>query len=512
LSHQTVIVLDFGGQYNQLIARRVRECHVYCEILPCSVPLSELTARNPIGILFSGGPASVYQPDAPTVDPAVFSLGIPILGICYGCQLMAQLLGGQVVQAQDDFAREYGRTPTFYDTACPIFKGLPEEGIVWMSHSDHMVSLPDGFVLAARSRSCPHVAIADNARRFYGVQFHPEVSHTRHGTAILRNFLELCGAAGDWRMGDYRESTIRDIRSIVGTGSVLLALSGGTDSAVAAALLAEAIGSRLTCVFVDHGLLRKDEGQEILQLFSQWDLNLIHVQAEDRFLQKLEGISDPEQKRAVIGETFIRIFEEEAAKLPHHDFLAQGTIYSDVIESGTDQAARIKSHHNVGGLPDRISFRRILEPLRPLFKDEVRQLGDALGLPARLTRQQPFPGPGLAVRILGPVTREKADLLRHADAILREEISRLPESDRPDQYFAVLTESRSVGVMGDGRTYAHTVALRAVHSADFMSADWARLPHEVLDHISIRIVNEVRGVNRVVYDITGKPPATIEWE
>ena len=513
LSHQTVIVLDFGGQYNQLIARRVRECSVYCELLPCTAPPEQIKAADPIGIIFSGGPASVYQDHAPRVDPAVFELGIPILGICYGCQLMAQMLGGQVMEAQDDFAREYGRTATRYDTACPLFRGLPERGISWMSHGDYMARVPAGFSLAASTRACPSVAIADEARRFYGVQFHPEVHHTQHGTAMLRNFLvDVCGARCDWRMADYRTETIRSLREAVGEQQVLLALSGGTDSAVTAALLSEAVGQQLTCVFVDHGLLRQEEGQQIRQALAGWDLRLAYVHAEERFLAKLEGVTDPERKRRLIGEEFIRVFEEEAAKLGSPSILAQGTIYSDVIESGTGEAARIKSHHNVGGLPENIRFQTILEPLRPLFKDEVRQLGRTLGLPARFTEQQPFPGPGLAVRIIGAVTAEKVRLLQQADAVFRQEVERLPEEERPDQYFAVLTDSRSVGVMGDGRTYACTVALRAVNTTDFMSADWARLPAEVLDRTATRIVNEVRGINRVVYDVTGKPPATIEWE
>jgi len=512
LSHQTVIILDFGGQYNQLIARRVRECQVYCEILPCTASATQVKAARPIGLILSGGPASVYDPHAPQMDPDLFRLGIPILGICYGCQLMAQTLGGLVMEAQDDFAREYGRTQIWYDTACPLFQGLPETGISWMSHGDYMAKVPEGFALAAHSGACPSAAIADERRGFYGVQFHPEVCHTEHGAAILQNFLHICGAAGDWRMEDYRESAVRAIRETVGGEGVLLALSGGTDSAVAAALLAEAVGHQLTCIFVDHGLLRQGEREAMEQAFSRWDLRLIHVHAEDRFLQKLAGVTDPEEKRTIIGREFIQVFDEEARKLGAPAFLAQGTIYSDVIESGAGSAALIKSHHNVGGLPAHIPFRQILEPLRPLFKDEVRQLGQTLGLPASLTAQQPFPGPGLAIRILGAVTHEKLELLRRADAIFRDEVRRLPDNARPDQYFAVLTDCRSVGVMGDGRTYAHTVALRAVNTADFMSAEWARLPHELLDRAATRIVNEVRGVNRVVYDVTSKPPATIEWE
>ena len=511
--HQFVLVLDFGGQYNQLIARRVRECNVYCEVKPYTTPLAELKAMNPIGIIFTGGPNSVYEETSPKVDPEIFTWGVPILGICYGCQLMAHTLGGEVTAAQDDSAREYGKTKTYYDIACKLFKGLPETGISWMSHGDYMARVPEGFALTAHSDACPNVAIADEARGFYGVQYHPEVNHTENGLLMLRNFLyEVCGAVGDWTMEDYCRTAIRQIREKVGSGRVLLALSGGVDSSVCAALLAEAIGSQLTCVFVDHGLMRKNEGDEVEEAFGKWAMNFVRVDAENRFLLKLAGVSEPEHKRKIIGEEFIRVFEEESKKIGAVDFLAQGTIYPDVIESGAGDAAVIKSHHNVGGLPDYVDFKEIIEPLRLLFKDEVRQLGRELGLPEYLVSRQPFPGPGLAIRIIGDITKEKADTLREADAIFREEIANSGEDKNLNQYFAVLTNTRSVGVMGDGRTYDYTLALRAVTTADFMTADWARIPYEVLDRISVRVVNEVKGINRIVYDITSKPPATIEWE
>lgn len=513
MHHELVVVLDFGGQYNQLIARRVRECNVYCEVRSYTTPLEELKAMHPIGIIFTGGPNSVYAADAPSYTSEIFQLGIPILGICYGCQLMAHTLGGSVTAAQDDTAREYGKTMTYYRTECKLFQDVPEQGISWMSHSDYMAKVPDGFALMARSNACPNVAIADEARRFYGVQFHPEVNHTENGLKMIQNFLyEVCGASGDWTMGDYCKHTIAAIREKVGKGKVLLGLSGGVDSSVAAALLAEAVGSQLTCVFVDHGLMRKNEGDEVEAAFAKWKINFVRVDAEQRFLTKLSGISEPEQKRKIIGEEFIRVFEEEAKKIGTVDYLVQGTIYPDVIESGTGDAAVIKSHHNVGGLPDFVDFKEIIEPLRMLFKDEVRQLGRELELPEYLVMRQPFPGPGLAIRIIGDITKEKADILRDADAIFREEIAKAHWDTRISQYFAVLTNMRSVGVMGDGRTYDYTLALRGVTTSDFMTADWARIPYDVLDQISVRIVNEVRTINRIVYDITSKPPATIEWE
>ena len=513
MKHELVLVLDFGGQYNQLIARRVRECGVFCEVKPYTTPLAELKALDPIGIIFTGGPNSVYLDTSPHVDPDIFTWGVPILGICYGCQLMAHSLGGLVTPAQEDTAREYGKTATQYDTSFPLFQGLPAEGISWMSHGDYMAKVPEGFALAAHTDMCPTAAIADPARGFYGVQFHPEVNHTEHGTQMIRNFLyQVCHAKGDWTMEDYCRTAIAAIREKVGDGKVLLALSGGVDSSVAAALLAEAVGKQLTCVFVDHGLMRLHEGDEVEAAFAKWDIRFLRVDAESRFLLKLAGVDEPERKRKIIGEEFIRVFEEESQKIGAVDFLAQGTIYPDVIESGAGEAATIKSHHNVGGLPDFVDFQEIIEPLRMLFKDEVRQLGRELGLPEYLVSRQPFPGPGLAIRIIGDITKEKADTLRLADFIFREELARAGEDQCLSQYFAVLTNTRSVGVMGDGRTYDYTLALRAVTTDDFMTADWARIPYDVLDRISVRIVNEVQGINRIVYDITSKPPATIEWE
>ena len=512
-NHQFVLVLDFGGQYNQLIARRVRVCGVYCEVKPYTTPIAELKALNPIGIIFTGGPNSVYLETSPHVDPEIFTWGVPFLGICYGCQLMAHTLGGQVTEAQDDSAREYGKTETYYNNACRIFENLPAQGISWMSHGDYMAKVPEGFSLVAHSDNCPNVAIADEKRGFYGVQFHPEVNHTQHGMDMIRNFLyNVCHAEGDWTMEDYKRTAIAQVREKVGDGKVLLALSGGVDSSVCAALLAEAIGEQLTCVFVDHGLMRKNEGDEVEAAFGKWAMNFVRVDAEQRFLTKLKDVTEPERKRKIIGEEFIRVFEEEAKKVGAVDFLAQGTIYPDVIESGTGDAAVIKSHHNVGGLPDFVDFKEIIEPLRLLFKDEVRELGRELGLPDYLVNRQPFPGPGLAIRVIGDLTKEKLDTLRDADAIFREEIANAGLDKSINQYFAVLTNTRSVGVMGDGRTYDYTLALRGVTTSDFMTADWARIPYEVLDRASTRIVNEVPGINRIVYDITSKPPATIEWE
>ena len=426
---------------------------------------------------------------------------------------MAHNLGGRVTEAQDDSAREYGKTETWFDTDCRLFRGLPEQSITWMSHGDYMAKVPESFRLVAHSDACPTVGICDEARGFYGVQFHPEVNHTEYGQAMLRNFLyEVCGATGDWTMGDFMRKSIEDIRAKVGDGKVLLALSGGVDSSVVAALLAEAVGSQLTCIFVDHGLLRKNEGDEVEAAFQNWDINLVRVNAEERFLTRLKDISDPETKRKIIGEEFIRVFEEEGKKIGSVDYLAQGTIYPDVIESGTNVAAVIKSHHNVGGLPDFVDFKEIIEPLRLLFKDEVRALGRELGLPEYLVMRQPFPGPGLAIRCLGAVSKDKLDILRDADFIFRDEIAKAHLEQTMNQYFAVLTNMRSVGVMGDGRTYDYTLALRSVTTTDFMTANWTRIPYDVLDRVSVRIVNEVKGINRIVYDITSKPPATIEWE
>lgn len=512
--HQFVLIMDFGGQYNQLIARRVRECHVYCEVKPYTISLDEVKAMNPVGIIFTGGPNSVYEEGSPKVAPALFQLGIPVLGICYGCQLMAHTLGGQVTAAQEDTAREYGKTKTYYDNNCKLFAGLPAEGISWMSHSDYMAKVPEGFALTAHSNACPNVGIADEARGFYGVQFHPEVNHTEHGVDMIHNFLyKVCGCIGDWTMSNYIEHQIQEIRAKVGDGKALCALSGGVDSSVVAALMSKAIGKQLTCVFVDNGLMRKNEGAEVEEAFTKnFEANFVHAKAQKRFLDRLKGVSEPESKRKIIGEEFIRVFEDEAKKIGKVDFLVQGTIYPDVIESGLGDSATIKSHHNVGGLPSVVDFKELIEPLRMLFKDEVRQMGLELGLPEYLVWRQPFPGPGLGIRVIGEVTEEKLAILREADAIFREEIAKAGLDRSINQYFAVITDMRSVGVMGDGRTYDYTLALRGVTTTDFMTADWARIPYDVLDHISVRIVNEVGHINRIVYDITSKPPATIEWE
>ena len=510
MNNQLVLILDFGGQYNQLIARRVRECSVYCEVVPYTIPLSEIQKKAPIGIIFTGGPNSVFSENSPTIDPAIFSLGIPVLGLCYGCQLMAKLLGGEVVSAPQ---KEFGKTPTRYQVDSPLFEELSTTGITWMSHNDLVTKVPEGFSICASTENCPVAAMENRERQLYGMQFHPEVAHTVNGIAMLRNFLyRVCGAHGDWTMGDYANMAIEKIRTQVGSGRVLLALSGGVDSSVCASLLSRAVGSQLTCIFVDTGLMRKNEGDEVEAAFSDSSLNFIRVNAKDRFLEKLRGVSDPERKRKIIGEEFIRVFEAEAKKLGKVDFLAQGTIYPDVIESGVGDAAVIKSHHNVGGLPDYVDFKEIIEPLRLLFKDEVRTLGETLGLPSYLVWRQPFPGPGLAIRVLGEITEEKLDILRDADYIFRDEIAKAGLDRSINQYFAVLTNMRSVGVMGDGRTYDYTLALRGVTTNDFMTADWARIPYEVLDRVSVRIINEVGHINRIVYDITSKPPATIEWE
>ena len=510
MENQKVLILDFGGQYNQLIARRVRECNVYCEVHPYDMPLEEIRAYNPIGIIFTGGPSSVYEEGAPRLSREIFELGIPILGICYGVQVMAYTLGGTVEPGK---IREYGRKPVKFDTRCAIFDGLPEEAEALMSHNDTIYELPEGFQSAGVTDSCPVAAMFDEARHLYGMQFHPEVTLTENGTAMIRNFLyEVCGAAGDWNMKNFAESTIEAIRRKVGDGKVLLALSGGVDSSVVAALISRAVGKQLTCIFVDHGLMRKNEGDEIEAVFGDGRVNFIRINAEDRFLARLAGVTDPERKRKIIGEEFIRIFEEEGKKIGSVDYLAQGTIYPDVIESGSGNSAVIKSHHNVGGLPDYVDFKEIIEPLRLLFKDEVRALGAELGLPENIVWRQPFPGPGLGIRVLGELTKEKLDLLRDADAIFREELHLAGLDREINQYFAVLTNMRSVGVMGDGRTYDYTIALRGVVTSDFMTAEWARIPYEVLDKVSRRIVNEVKHVNRIVYDITSKPPATIEWE
>lgn len=510
-NYQFVLILDFGGQYNQLIARRVRENNVYCEVKPYTISMEEIRKMNPAGIIFTGGPNDVFAKNAPSCNLAIFELGIPVLGICYGQQLMSHLLGGVVGQAGDK--REYGKTEFTHKKNSLLFEGVPETSICWMSHTNEVEKLPEGFVYTASSANCTAAAIENTHRKLYGVQFHPEVMHTEYGAKILNNFLfRICGLAGDWKMSSYAKDVIAGIHQKVGSGKVLCALSGGVDSTVAATLIHEAVGDQLVCIFVDHGLLRKNEGDEVEAIFKDRNIHMIRVNAQERFLDKLKDVSDPERKRKIIGEEFIRVFEEEAKKIGTVDYLVQGTIYPDVIESGTGDAAVIKSHHNVGGLPDYVDFKEIIEPLRLLFKDEVRALGLELGLPESLVWRQPFPGPGLAVRILGAITPERVAILQEADAIFRNEIAKAGLHRSISQYFAVLTDLRSVGVMGDGRTYDYTIALRGVVTSDFMTADWARIPHEVLDIVSRRIVNEVKHINRIVYDITSKPPATIEWE
>lgn len=524
MKRETVIVIDFGGQYNQLVARRVRECNVYCEIYSYKTDISKIKEMNPKGIILTGGPNSCYEADSPTYTKELFELGIPVLGLCYGAQLMMHVLGGKVITPE---VGEYGKTEITYTENAVLFKGLPSKSVCWMSHFDRIAEVASGFEVTAYTADCPIAAVQNVEKNLYAIQFHPEVLHTINGTEMIRNFVrDVCGCAGDWKMDTFVENAIKEVREKVGDGKVLLALSGGVDSSVLAALLAKAIGPQLTCVFVDHGLLRKNEGDEVESVFGKggsFDINFIRVNAQQRYYEKLAGVTEPEQKRKIIGEEFIRVFEEEAKKIGAVDFLAQGTIYPDVVESGLGgESAVIKSHHNVGGLPDCVDFKDIVEPLRNLFKDEVRKVGLELGLPDYLVYRQPFPGPGLGIRIIGEVTAEKVRIVQDADAIYREEVDKAAAAYKkengkeapwmPNQYFAALTNMRSVGVMGDERTYDYAVAIRAVRTVDFMTAEAAEIPFEVLQTVMSRIINEVKGVNRVFYDLTSKPPGTIEFE
>ena len=544
MDQEKVIVIDFGGQYNQLVARRVRECNVYCEIYSYRTDIEQIKAMNPKGIILTGGPNSCYEADSPTYTKELFELGIPVLGLCYGAQLMNHVLGGKVEKAP---VREYGKTEVYVDTSSPLFANVGEEAadipfpeiklkdhetdthqtICWMSHFDYISEMAPGFRTIAHTADCPVAADENPEKKLYAIQFHPEVLHTVEGSKMLHNFVRnVCGCAGTWRMDSFVENTIKDIREKVGDGKVLLALSGGVDSSVLAALLAKAIGKQLTCVFVDHGLLRKNEGDEVEGVFGKngsFDINFVRVNAQERYYKKLAGVTEPEAKRKIIGEEFIRVFEEEAKKIGKVDFLAQGTIYPDVVESGLGgESAVIKSHHNVGGLPDYVDFKEIIEPLRNLFKDEVRKAGLELGLPDYLVFRQPFPGPGLGIRIIGEVTADKVRIVQDADYIYREEVDKAAAEYKqangveapwmPNQYFAALTNMRSVGVMGDERTYDYAVAVRAVRTVDFMTAEAAEIPFEVLQTVMSRIINEVKGVNRVFYDLTSKPPGTIEFE
>ena len=510
---ESILILDFGGQYNQLIARRVRECNVYCEVHPYTMKIEEIKAMEPKGIILTGGPNSVYDMASPHGEPELFELGIPVLGICYGAQLMAWTLGGKVATAP---VSEYGKTEVAVSDKEGLLKNVSDKTIAWMSHTDYIEAMPEGFKATAHTPVCPVAAMENSSKKLYAFQFHPEVTHSQEGMKMLAAFVYgPCGCKGEWKMDSFVEASIEDIRRKVGSGKVLCALSGGVDSSVAAVLMSKAVGKQLTCVFVDHGLLRKNEGDEVEAIFGSegnYDLNFIRVNAQQRFYDKLAGVTEPEAKRKIIGEEFIRVFEEEAKKIGAVDYLVQGTIYPDVIESGLGKSAVIKSHHNVGGLPDHVDFKEIIEPLRMLFKDEVRKAGIQLGLPEHLVYRQPFPGPGLGVRIIGEVTEEKVKIVQEADAIYREEIAKAGLDREINQYFAALTNMRSVGVMGDFRTYDYAVALRAVTTSDFMTAESAKLPWELIEKVTSRIVNEVDHVNRVLYDCTGKPPGTIEFE
>jgi len=510
MKNELILVVDFGGQYNQLIARRVRDLNVYCEVIPYNRALIEVKIKKPIGIIFTGGPNSVYDENAPKIEKEIFELDIPILGLCYGMQLISKTFGGVVEKAEK---KEFGKTLCIKDKNSKLVANMKSETTVWMSHQDQVVKLPEDFDCIQHTDTCPYAGIENEEKKIYAVQYHPEVNHSEEGKELIKSFLyDICNANGDWTMHNFMNEQIKKIKETVGDKKVLLALSGGVDSSVCASLLSKSIGNQLTCVFVDTGLMRKNEGDEVEEAFKNDELNFVRVNAKDRFLEKLKGVTDPEQKRKIIGEEFIRVFEDEAKKIGQVDYLAQGTIYPDVIESGLGDAKVIKSHHNVGGLPDVVDFKDLIEPLRDLFKDEVRRLGLELKMPEYLVFRQPFPGPGLGIRVMGEVTEEKLEILRNADAIFREEIAKAGEDKNISQYFAVITNNKTVGVMGDFRTYDYTLALRGVTTTDFMTADWARIPYEVLDRVSVRIVNEVENINRIVYDITSKPPATIEWE
>ena len=509
MKNELAIILDFGGQYNQLIARRVRDKNVYCEILPYTTSIEKIKELSPKGIIFTGGPNSVYADGSPTVSKEIFELGIPILGICYGMQVMTHVLGGKVETADKS---EFGKTSITLTEDSILYSGTPKEQQVWMSHIDYIKDMPAGFKAIAKTDNCPVAAMENKEKNLYAIQYHAEVENSEYGDQIIENFLKICNFSRDWSMESYAKVAVKEVKEKVGDKKVLLALSGGVDSSVVAAIISKAVGDQLSCIFVDHGLMRKNEGDEVEAAFKDSGMHFIRVNAEERFLGKLAGIEDPEQKRKIIGEEFIRVFEEEAKKIGTVDFLAQGTIYADIVESGLGDSAVIKSHHNVGGLPEHVDFKEIIEPLSHLFKDEVRKLGIELGLPEYLAYRQPFPGPGLAIRVMGEVTKERLDVLREADYIFREEIAKAGLDQDISQYFAVLTNNRTVGVKGDFRTYDYTLALRGVKSTDFMTAEWYRIPYEVLDKASTRIVNEVGHINRIVYDITSKPPATVEWE